>query len=103
MPIWQIEHAAPPVPQAPSALPGWQALPWQQPFGQDCASQTHQNTAHLWPATQAGPPPHVQIPPLQPFVLSVVRQFVHAPPPMPQALRSRKWQASFWQHPLGQV
>ena len=46
-PIPQTAQAAPPPPQAPRAVPGWQAAPWQQPLGQDWALQTHA------PATQA--------------------------------------------------
>jgi hypothetical protein len=57
-PFWQVwpelqaAQAAPPVPQALVALPAWQVLFWQQPFGQLALLQTHEPLTQLWPAAQ---------------------------------------------------
>jgi hypothetical protein len=56
--IWPAEHVAqtaPPAPHALVAVPGWQVLPLQQPFGQLALVHTHCPLLQVCPASQAWP------------------------------------------------
>ena len=57
-PLLQEAQAAPPVPQALLALPGWQVVFRQQPAGHDAALHAHTPLTHAWPCAQGGPLPH---------------------------------------------
>lgn len=63
-------QATPPVPQA-DAVPETQVFPLQQPFGHEVASQTQLWPTQCWPAAQAAPEPHLQVPPEQRSVVTV--------------------------------
>ncbi len=49
-PPGQLWHWLPPLPQAPSVLPGWQTLPAQHPVGQVVPSQTQPPLRQRWPS-----------------------------------------------------
>jgi two-component system phosphate regulon sensor histidine kinase PhoR len=80
----QAEQAMPPVPHAAVVVPGWQALPWQQPAGHETPSQTHWPATQWRPAPQAGPAPQVHAPPTQPSE-TIAPQATHVAPPPPHA------------------
>lgn len=64
-------------------------LPSQQPVAHDVASHTQAPPRQRWPARHLVPPPHVQVPPLQPLATmpqSIVAE--HEPPPAPQCVLS---------------
>ena len=97
----QTAQAAPPVPQAPLAVPGWQTLLAQQPIGQEAALHTHAPLTHACPARQAAPFPQRQTPAVQrPFS---ALQAAQAAPPVPQAIAVLPaWQVLPAQQPIGQ-
>ncbi len=72
-------------PQAAVVVPGWQVVPWQQPVGQDVASQMHLPPEHTWPLPQAFPPPQVQLP-LAEQPSPVVPQLAQVAPCVPHAV-----------------
>jgi hypothetical protein len=81
-PLGQLWHADPPLPQAPSMLPGWQrSAASQQPVGQDVPSQTQVPFRQRWPAPHDVPLPHVHSPPTQ----ASAAPEAHAMQPLPCA------------------
>jgi hypothetical protein len=103
--VEQFAHAAPPLPQAAEAVPGWQApFASQQPFAQLVASQVQAPCTHAWPAAQGSRlPPQEQLPLLQPSA-SLGSQAMHALPFIPQVAAEASWQVPFWsQQPPGQL
>lgn len=101
-PPGQAWQATPPVPQAAVWLPAWQVLPMQQPLGQLAALHTQAPPTHAWPATQAGPAPHWQVP-LAQLSERVALQAEQLTPAVPQRAAVGVRQVSPSQHPLGQL
>lgn len=78
-PTVQAVHPAPLAPHAPSAVPGMQRFPWQQPVEQLVVLHTQLPPTHCWPALQAGLPPQRQVPPEQ-LSATAELQGAHAAP-----------------------
>ena len=79
-PAGQLWHDAPPLPQAPTASPSWQAPAAQHPAGHDTPSHTQAPLRHRWPGEHAGPMPQLQTPAAeQPSVVSAL-QGLHVAP-----------------------
>ena len=100
--LGQLEHAPPPVPQAPAWSPGWHTLPAQQPVGQLAALHTHAPPTQRCPAPQAAEAPHWQAPPAQ-LSAEAALQAAQVAPARPHwaAVGLRHWSAA--QHPLRQL
>jgi hypothetical protein len=100
----QLLHVAPPVPQLPFMVPGWQIPPeLQQPFGHDVASHTQLPPTQRRPLAHAGVVPHRQAPFVeQPSAVTVLHA-TQVPPFAPQVAVERPLQAPPAQHPFGQV
>ena len=68
-------------------------VPLQQPLAHEVASQTQLPPTQCWPAPQAAPLPHMQVPPTQ--LSALMPQLVvaeHEPPPGPQCVVSMRAQ-----------
>lgn len=87
----QTTQAAPEAPHAAVLVPGWHALPWQQPPGHDVASHTHVPLAQRCPAAQGAPAPHLQLPLMHES--APMPQARQTPAAVPQAAGSPTWQA----------
>ena len=86
--VSQAMQAPPPIPQVVKAGVS-QRPPWQQPAGQEAASQTHAPFMHRWPATHGGPPPQRQAPSVEQVSALLPSQPVQASPPVPQVETDR--------------
>ncbi len=83
-------------------LPGSHVVPpWQQPVGQDAASQMHLPPEHTWPLPHAAPPPQVQLP-LVEQPSPVVPQLAHVAPFVPHAIADGVVHVVPEQQPVGQ-
>jgi hypothetical protein len=97
---WQL---SPPEPHAVSALPGMQTLPLQQPLAQLVPSQVQAPATQCWPARQAAPGPHAQVPSAAQLSLISGSHARQAAPLVPQAAALGGVHMPVEQHPLGQV
>jgi hypothetical protein len=97
---WQL---SPPDPHAVSALPGMQTLPLQQPVAQLVPSQVQAPATQCWPARQAAPGPHAQVPSAAQLSLLSGSHARQAAPLVPQAAALGVVHMPVAQHPLGQV
>jgi hypothetical protein len=95
-------QAAPLAPHCPSDR-ATQLVPSQQPFGQELASHAQAPERQRWPAPQAGPLPHAQVPDGEQPSARVTSQLVHSAPPAPQVDRLAGLQVAPVQQPSGQV
>ena len=94
----QARRAADPA----SAVDVSQTLFWQQPLGQETASQTHAPLTQCWPGPHARPVPQAHRPcTLQPSVV-MGSHATHAEPPLPQVSTPRGTHVLPEQHPSGQ-
>jgi hypothetical protein len=100
-PPGQLAHALPPLPQAPSLLPGWHVLLAQHPFGHETPSQTHAPLRHRCPAEHAAPAPHLHWPPLVHESELFSAQGAHEAPGGAHAASDGVVQALPVQHPSG--
>jgi hypothetical protein len=97
----QLWQARPPLPQALSSLPSWQAPPAQHPFGHDVPSQTQAPATQCSPAPHGAPLPHWQVPVAEQLSVVVGSQATQATPPTPQVARPRGTHTPVAQHPAG--
>jgi hypothetical protein len=67
-----------------------QVVPWQQPAGQEAASQMHAPFMQCCPAWQGGPPPQRQAPVAAQVSDLSASQMPQAAPPLPQVLIDRE-------------
>ena len=100
-PPGQLAQLDPPLPQAPTLLPGSHSPSEQQPVGQDTPSQTQTPFRQRCPVEQLGPPPHVHAPAVQ-LSESSDSHALHVSPATPHALREDGVQVPWLQHPSGQ-
>ena len=99
----RMSHAtqvAPASPQLPGAR-ARQVAPLQQPLGHDVPSHTQPLLVHRWPAWQAAPVPHAQLPSGPHRSAFVVSQAAHAAPLAPQVASVGVLQTPPVQQPLG--
>ena len=97
---WQ---PSPPLPHAVSAVPGMHTLPLQQPLAQLVPSQVQAPATQCWPARQAAPGPHPQVPSAPQESLVTGSHARQAAPPVPQVAALGVEHTPVAQQPLGQV
>jgi hypothetical protein len=95
---WQV---SPPVPHAPSLVPGWQTPFAQQPDAHETPSHTQAPPTQCSPAPQAAAVPHWQLPFAEQPSAAMGSHTTQAAPPAPQLLRARARQVPPEQHPPG--
>jgi hypothetical protein len=100
-PPGQLSHALPPLPHAPPVLPGWQALPEQQPVGHDVPSHTHEPLRQRCPVTHAAPLPQLHSPAVEHESASAAVHALHVVPAAPQADSESVVHTPWVQHPAG--
>jgi hypothetical protein len=102
LPAAQVTQARPPLPQLAGDVVR-HALPAQQPFGHENASQTQTPPAQRCPAAQAGPAPHAHAPAgVHPSAIAESHA-TQAAPEEPQRASELDTQVAPSQHPLGQL
>lgn len=80
-----------------------QVRPEQQPVGQDVASQTHVPPLQRCPVAQAGPAPHLQLPPAAQVSALVALQTRQTEPPEPHDVVDAPMHVGPLQQPAGQL
>ena len=80
-----------------------QVAPSQQPVGHDAVLHTQRPVTQRWPAAQAGPPPHAQVPPAAQPSARVLSQPTQAAPPLPHEASEGLLQVAPEQQPPGQL
>jgi hypothetical protein len=75
--------------------------PWQQPLGQEVASQMHRPPTQRWPPAQAAPVPHWQAPVLLQRLALLASQALQDAPAVPHAASDGAVQTPPWQQPFG--
>ena len=94
----QAVQLAPPVPQVAGER-ALQVEPWQQPSGQEVASQVQAPPTQRWPGPQALPAPQLHAPAAEQASARLGSQAVHSSPPTPQEPREGASQAIPEQQP----
>jgi hypothetical protein len=95
-------HESPPVPQAPSLVPGWQAPLAQQPDAHETPSHTQAPPMQCSPAPHGSAEPHWQLPFAEQLSAAMGSHAMQAAPPVPQLSCARAWQVPPEQHPFAQ-
>lgn len=93
----QVDPASPQVARERVA----HTAPWQQPLGQEVASQMHRPPTQRWPPAQAAPVPHWQTPVLLQRLALLTSQALQEAPAVPHAASDGDVQTPPVQHPFG--